>query len=45
VIGVLNNMSNRIKDENGNEYQVLRHDESHIYAINVKLLVIKEEEE
>jgi hypothetical protein len=45
VIGVLNNMSNRIKDENGNEYQVLRHDENHIYAINVKLLVIKEEEE
>ncbi len=38
-------MSNRIKDENGNEYQVLRHDESHIYAINIKLLVKAEEEE
>ena len=38
-------MSNRIKDENGNEYQVLRHEESHIYAINIKLLVMKEEEE
>ncbi len=38
-------MSNRIKDENGNEYQVIRHDESHIYAINVKLIITKEEEE
>jgi len=45
VIGRLIKMSNRIKDENGNEYQVLRHDENHIYAINVKLLIIKEEEE
>ena len=38
-------MSNRIKDENGNEYQVIRHDESHIYAINVKLITINNEEE
>ena len=38
-------MTNRIKDENENEYQVVRHDENHIYAINVKLLIIKEEEE
>jgi len=38
-------MSNIIKDENGNEYQVIRHDESHIYAINVKLIIIKDEEE
>eukprot|EP01048_Picozoa_sp_COSAG05_P005766 COSAG05_NODE_351_length_10910_cov_25.021645_15_plen_48_part_00 len=45
VIGRLIKMSNRIKDENGNEYQVVRHDENHIYAINIKLLIIKEEEE
>ena len=38
-------MSNRIKDENGNKYQVIRHDESHIYAINVKLITINNEEE
>jgi len=41
----LKKMSNRIKDENGNEYQVIRHDESHIYAINVKLITINNEEE
>jgi len=38
-------MSNRIKDENGNEYQVIRHDENHIYAINIKLITINNEEE
>ena len=27
-----------IKDENGNEYVVIRHTEDHLYAINSKLV-------
>ena len=34
-----------IKDENGNEYVIIRHTEDHLYAVNKKLVQIQTEEE
>ena len=34
-----------IKDENGNEYVVIRHTEDHIYAVNKKLVQVEDKGE
>ena len=34
-----------IKDENGNEYVIIRHTEDHIYAVNKKLVKVEDKGE
>lgn len=34
-----------IKDENGNEYVIIRHTEDHIYAVNKKLVQVEDKSE
>lgn len=34
-----------IKDENGNEYVVIRHTDGHIYAVNKKLVQVEDKGE
>ena len=34
-----------IKDENGNEYVIIRHTEDHIYAVNVNLVKVEDKGE
>ncbi len=34
-----------IKDENGNEYVIIRHTEDHIYAVNKKLVQVEDKQD
>ena len=34
-----------IKDENGNEYVIIRHTDDHIYAVNKKLVQVEDKGE
>ena len=45
ALNAIGRLSKMIKDENGNEYVIIRHTDDHIYAVNKKLVQVEDKGE